>query len=599
MKANLDRTMLVAALCVVQGIAHAHDGGHGIPTAQGTAAAHVETARGFVYLDHNGNGQRERFERGIPGVSVSNGIDVVQTDARGYYEIGLPTESILFISKPAQFEVPVDEHNLPQFYYIHYPTGTPDAANFSYPVIDPTGQLPGQIDFPLLRGRPAERSFKAMAFADPQARTDQEQDGVREDIVNELIGNPYGAAFGLVAGDVVDDTLSLYPRQNEMMGKIGVPIWNVPGNHDINFDSPNDRWANETYKRYYGPTDFSFDHGNVHFSGLDNVEYKGANQGDFDNTDYRGYLSPEQLAWIANDLKFVPRNKLIVIMTHISLVTYALDGKGERFALGDNINTVNLNELVEILKPFKRVYAIAGHDTSNSWKVKLGHEHNWHGDWFLSHTLAEVRGNGWSTGPRSERDTRLATMQDGNPNGYYVMTFKGTDVEPRFIPGKGDPNKSMRIIVDPLLNGTRDALGNVLAINRGTLAPDSKVVVNLFDGGERDTVEVSLDGAPYVAMTNVLRNDPYMQRLFDRYRGTPDRFSRPEPSSHIFEYPLRADLAPGVHSVEVRARDEFGQQARDSFSFELIEADPATLANSALPRAAAAHAQEIEPIVWD
>jgi hypothetical protein len=45
-------------------------------------------------------------------------------------------------------------------------------------------------------------------------------------------------------------------------------------------------------------------------------------------------------------------------------------------------------------------------------------------------------------------------MQDGNPNGYYVMTFKGTTVKPKFIPGKGDPNESMRIVLDPLPLGT-------------------------------------------------------------------------------------------------------------------------------------------------
>lgn len=554
--------------------------GHGLPSrspshddhAHGDSApgdnAHGETARGTVYLDDNRNNVRDRGERGIGGVSVSNGVDVVLTDAQGRYEVRLMPESILFISKPAEYEVPVDDNNLPQFYYTHYPTGTPPVAAFEYPVIEPTGPLPARIDFALLPGKHNVSRFKAMGFADPQAATDEFQDGVREDIVNELIGNPYGAAFGLVAGDVVDDTLSLYPRHNAMMGAIGIPIWNVPGNHDMNYDSPNDRYATETYKRYFGPTNFSFNHGDVHFIGLDNVEYKGAGQGEFDNGDYRGYLSAEQLQWIRNDLKFVPRHKLIVIFSHISLITYALDGSGERYNLGDNINTVNLAELVDILKPFRRVYAIAGHDTSNSWKVKLDHTHNWHGDWFLSHTLAEARGAGWGSGPRDERDVRLATMQDGNPNGYYVMSFNGTNVKPRFIPAKGDPDETMRIMLDPLLHGTRGSNGEVLAVNRGALLPGTKLVVNLFDGGERDKVEISIDSQPYERMQNVLRTDPYLERQYAKYRGTPDAFARPEPSSHIWEHAL-GDLQPGLHTVRVRARDEFGQRSEDTFSFEV------------------------------
>lgn len=561
----------VFCVCSTQAFAHGTHT-HFPPPNPGTGAAE-NLARGMVYLDKNSNGKRDRNEHGIAEVSVSNGLDVVQTDRWGRYEISLPPENILFISKPAEYEVPVNENNLPQFYYIHYPEGTPAVAEFEFPVIQPTGPLPSSIDFALLpskerHGKSSKHKFRAMAFADPQAATDEFQDQVREDIVNELIDNPYKAEFGMVAGDVVDDNLDLYPRHIAMMGKIGIPLWNVPGNHDINFRSPDDKYANETYKSYFGPINFSFNHREVHFIGLDNVQYKGDGQGSYDNTSYRGYLSEEQLQWLRNDLRFVDKNKLIVIFTHISLITYALDGKGERYALGDNINTVNFADLVEILKPFNRVYAFAGHDTSNSWKVKVDHTHNWYGDWFLSHTLAEVRGAGWQDGPRDERDVRLAIMQDGNPNGYYVMTFDGTTVTPRFIPAEGDPNKNMRIVLDPLLEGTRDATGKVLAINRGVLVPGTKAIVNLFDGGERDLVEISIDGGEYVTMTNVLRTDPFLVRLRARFAGTENALSSPQPSSHIWEYTLPT-LEAGLHVLRVRAEDEFGQKSKSSFSFEV------------------------------
>jgi hypothetical protein len=467
-----------------------------------------DTARGTVFLDENGNGRYDRAEHGVRRVSVTNGLDVVQTDGRGEYCISLPPESFLSISKPAEYEVPVDQNNLPQFYYTHYPDGTPPVAEWQNPVIEPTGALPKLIDFPLLPGTRNVREFRVMGFADTQAGTQEEEDGIREDIVAPIINNPYGASFGFVAGDVVNDNLALFPRHNEIMGKIGVPIWNVPGNHDTNNESPTDRYATQTYSRYYGPTDFSFNHGDTHWIGADNID-----DGDDDRPSQGCVFNAQQLTWLRNDLKFVPKDKLIVLVTHCPLITYALDSNGERYSLGGNINTINLSELVEILKPFPRVYAIAGHDTSNSWKVQLNHTHNWHGEWFMSHTLAEVRGNGWSTGPRTERDTRTVNMQDGNPNGYYVMTFKGTRVQPKFIPGKGDPNQSMRIVLDPLPLGTREAgTGRVLAINRGPLAPNTKVIVNLFDGGDQDVVQLSLDGGPWTTLQNVLRTDPFQER---------------------------------------------------------------------------------------
>lgn len=548
---------------------HEHAGHH---DRKHSEAADMDMVHGVVFHDRNENGVRDRGEPGIPGVSVSNGVDVVRTGGRGEYSISLAPESILFISKPAEYDVPVDENNLPQFYYIHYPEGTPAVADWKYDVIEPTGPLPKEIDFPLLAAK-VERKFNAMAFADPQAKTGEEQDMVREDVVNELMGNPFDAKFGITAGDVVYDTLSLYERHNRMFGQIGIPMWNVPGNHDLNYPSPNDKYATQTFIKHFGPTYYSFDYGRIHVVGLNNVQYKGAGQGKYDNTSYRGYISEEQLEWLENDLKYVDRDKLIIIATHIPLITYALDGKGERYAMGDNINTVNFDKLLEVLEPFDNIYAIAGHDTSNSWKVEVNHTHGWHGTPWISHTLAEVRGNGWNKGPRDNRDVRDSTMQDGNPNGYYVMHFDGTEVQPRFIPSgqKANLNQRMRIMLDPMLEGTVDFEGKVTAINRGMLVPGTKLVVNLFDGGERDSVQVSLDKSDFVSMVNVVRNDPLMVREYAKYKGTPDAFSSPAPSSHIWEYELPYwELGAGLHTVVVKTSDEFGQTAEDSFTFELL-----------------------------
>ncbi len=332
-------------------------------------ADQTDIAHGRVFVDRNQNGIADRGEPGIADVSVTNGIDVVRTNGRGEYAIALPPESILSISKPANFDVPLNADNLPQFYYIHYPEGTPAVAEWKYDVIEPTGPLPATIDFPLMRAK-VKSEFKAMAFADPQAKTDEEQDMIREDVVNELAGNPFGAAFGVTAGDVVFDTLSLYERHNRMFGQIGIPMWNVPGNHDLNFESPDNKLATSTYSRHFGPTYYSFDYGQVHFVALNNVQYKGAGQGKYDNTSYRGYISEEQLQWLANDLKYVDKDKLIVITTHIPLVTNALDGQGERYAMGDNINTVNLDKLLELLMPFKNIYAIAAMTPATAGKSK-------------------------------------------------------------------------------------------------------------------------------------------------------------------------------------------------------------------------------------
>lgn len=75
-----------------------------------------QPAQGVVFADINGNGRRETNETGIAGVALSNGCDVVISDGDGRYEISIAPTEIIFLSKPANYSVPVDEFNVPQFF---------------------------------------------------------------------------------------------------------------------------------------------------------------------------------------------------------------------------------------------------------------------------------------------------------------------------------------------------------------------------------------------------------------------------------------------------------------------------------------------------
>tara|TARA_R110002072_G_scaffold136124_2_gene278174 strand:+ start:147027 stop:149843 length:2817 start_codon:yes stop_codon:yes gene_type:complete len=535
----------------------------------GTSNPHSETARGRVYLDENNNGRPDAGEPGIPDVRVSNGCEVVQTNAQGEYEIQLAPADILFISQPSGFRAPVDEHNIPKFFYLHYPDGTPTdiagtAIDWQWEVIAPTGPLPAAINFALISTPDTGIQFDAHAFADTQARTDLDQDKLREDLINPLIGNPHDVEFGITVGDVVYDNLDLYDRHKAMMALMGIPQWYLPGNHDINFESPDAHFANETYKRHFGPTYYSFSVGNVHFVALNNVEYAGADNTLPEGGRYRGYISENQLYWLQRDLATVDRNKLIVIATHIPLISEAIDDSGSEPATGPS--TVNFDQLIQLLLPFENVYAMAGHDTSNSWKVEINHTHDWQGQPWIAHTLAEVRGNGWQTGPEDLRGVNDAMMQDGNPNGYYVLHFDDTEVVPEFIPFPTGPDagQRMRITIDPpLSNADGDSL------NRGIISAGSKVVVNLFDGGVRDQVWLSLNGQTALPMRYTVRTDPYVERAQARLQGTPQAMGTPQRSAHIWELELPDDLPVGVHRLTVNSVDEFGQRHESHLSFEV------------------------------
>jgi hypothetical protein len=516
-------------------------------------------AKGTVFLDSNGNNQFDSQEKGLEGVKVSNGVDVVKTDAKGNYKIELPPESMLFISKPAKYTVPLNNVQLPQFYYLHFPEGTPKIADWKWSTIEPTGPLPKTINFALLDGIQIDE-FKAMGFADPQTTTNEELDMMRKDIIDALFGNPYNAKFGLVAGDVVNDNLALYERHNRLMSQIGIPIWNVPGNHDLNPESPNYKYATQTYKSVFGPDYYSFDYGQVHFLALNNVGYKGKGQG------YQGHIDAKQMQWIKNDLKDVPKDKLVMIITHIPLITYA-----DNRTFPASINTINFKELLTVLKRFHYIYTISGHDTSNSWKVKVDHTHGWHGQPFIAHTLAETRGGGWHSGPRNEQGVRAATMEDGNPNGYYIFHFDGHKVKPQFVPAGGDPTDRLRITLDPQLKYP-DSLAqkHSLGLDRGIQLVNTNIVVNFYDGGERDHITISIDGKTATPMKFTERTDPYYEREFNKFKGTSDSFGSPKVSSHIWQYEL-PKLTPGIHVAIVKAVDEFGFEDEEKFTFEIME----------------------------
>ena len=214
------------------------------------------TATGTVFLDTNRNQMKDNNEKGLSGVRVSNGQDVVQTDANGQYSLTVSDDTILFVIKPRGFMTPVDENHLPKFYYIHKPHGSPEGLK--YAGIEPTGPLPESIDFPLIE-QPEADTFKVLVFGDTQPNNMQEIEWLAHDVIEEVIG--IDAVFGLSLGDLVGDNLNLFRPLNEVMATVGIPWYNVYGNHDMNRLATDDRYADETFERVYGPTCYSYDWG--------------------------------------------------------------------------------------------------------------------------------------------------------------------------------------------------------------------------------------------------------------------------------------------------------------------------------------------------
>src|SRR5882762_2162331 len=83
-------------------------------------------ATGFVFEDRNRSGRRGPGDRGIARVLVSNGRDVVRTDAEGRWRLPVSDGDSLFVIKPPHWGTRLGPGGVPQFSRLHQPKGSPN-----------------------------------------------------------------------------------------------------------------------------------------------------------------------------------------------------------------------------------------------------------------------------------------------------------------------------------------------------------------------------------------------------------------------------------------------------------------------------------------
>lgn len=499
----------------------------------------AQTAKGTVFEDANKNLKLDKGEMGVPGVLVSNQKDVVITDDKGQFTMPIKGDAVIFITKPAGYQLPVNEANLPQFYYVHQPKGSPE---LKYGGVAPTGKLPKQINFPIFKVEESD-TFDIIAISDPQTHNDDEINYLRDDVVAELVGTD--AACAITLGDIMYDDLSHFDRYNRVMAQMGIPFFNVPGNHDENYDAPNDELSYETFKRHFGPNYYSFDYGKVHFIVLDDVEYLGKNAKG--NPHYRGRIVEKELAWLENDLKFVPKEKLIVVTMHIPIFS----GEGTE----PSINIINRDALFKILAGRKNVLALAGHMHTlehHFLDATLG----WTGKNPIHQIICSAAAGAWWSGQKDERGIPVADQSDGTPNGYHVIQFKGNQYTQYFKAASRGRDFQMRF-------------SSPAGIIQKSALDTTQIIVNIFDGSELSTVSCFIDDLPPLKMRHTKMLDPFTEITYAQQKDTMPSWLRAGTSTHIWTFPLPTDLKPGLHRVVVRTTDMYDKSHNAAQIFEV------------------------------
>jgi len=316
------------------------------------------------------------------------------------------------------------------------------------------------------------------------------------------------------------------------------PVFNIIGNHDINFDADGNRYARETFKRHYGPPYYSFDVGDVHFIAIDNVDYFGYD--DNGNPQYGGNISPEQLEWIANNLQHVSNDKLIVLLAHIPL--YA-PGRDDTASLITN----NRCDLIALLEDFDRVLFLGGHVHANFHSF-LGEEFGRENQNPIHQILTAAASGSWWKGPYNKNGIPVTTQRDGTPNGYHIFQFSGNNYSERFKAAGLDAGYQMRI-ESPQSEISVSAL------------QDEEIRVNVFNGSENSEVKYRINNNEWVAME---RLDLAISSFFKEMREEHDDhflgWIQPIETTHIWRAGFPGDLNAGIHKLEVWTRDMYGQE---------------------------------------
>jgi hypothetical protein len=316
---------------------------------------------GFVFVDKNKNGIKDADEAGVKGVVVSDQVQVVTTDEKGYYDLRPSTAvGLIFISMPDGYTA---TRGFWHAFDLLKEVKAGDAAAFS-------------VNFPLLAAG-ARRSFSFIQASDTHISVqslDRMQkfraivDSVRPDLV-------------IITGDLVKDALrvpeadakAVYDLFKTEIGKLTTPVWLVPGNHE-NFgierqtslvSSKNPLYGRKMYRSYFGPDYYSFNYGGVHFIGLNSLS--------FEDLYYYGHIDSTQVEWLKRDLATVPLSTPVITFQHVpffsgvlSMSNFKEDGfdrtvEWEHGALQYRHVVSNAAEVVAILSTHNYPLALAGH----------------------------------------------------------------------------------------------------------------------------------------------------------------------------------------------------------------------------------------------
>lgn len=355
----------------------------------------------------------------MEGVVVSDGHQCVRSmvDGSFYMESDMAKVKFVFVSTPSGYLPPVSG-GIPRFYKAKA------AASVSGGVYD-------FGDFVLTPVANPDR-FTLLISADPQPRANNwsldkiayKSLDICEDLYREL-ADVAGTisdrqVYGICLGDLVHENMSLFTNYENGLSQLGYPTYNIIGNHDNDPDAADDEAGAIPYESHFGPRNYSFNIGGIHFVMLDNLIMK---KDGSSLTAYDQGLTDDIWAWLQADMAFVPKETTIMVCAHSPMFKQQSGNERTNSAYhgGTRSNVDGNYGYGDLFDKYDEVHAWAGHTHRTfNYIYPEAHRHKH----VQVHTLAR------STGELFTNEY----LSGGTPRGFTIVEVDRGVISWRFHP---------------------------------------------------------------------------------------------------------------------------------------------------------------------
>ena len=437
----------------------------------------VTITQAGIDADYNVWGKVTCGNAGVPDVLVSDGVEIVKTDANGNYRLQSEKKwKYVFMTIPSGYEAPLDGIQ-PEF----------------WKELKENAETPEEVNFELIQTSNDDYTLFVLGDMHLARRTGDlaQFEKVAGDL-NKYIAAAPGKVYCLTLGDMtwdmywVANNFGFTEYLETMNGYFtNVPFFHTMGNHDNEMEKAGDWEKAFAYTENIAPDYYSFNLGKIHYIVMDNMDFTGVEPGEDNRSKYAKNFTAAQLEWLRKDLSYVDKSTPVFVTAHEPLARPSgIDWKEQL-----NGKDADLDTFIGIFDGYNVRY-LSGH-THNIFNK------NWTST-FTEHNSGAVCASWWWSGYHTPG---IHIAQDGAPGGWTVWTVNGTKtthyyqaaLQPREYQFRAyDMNKVKEVISED--RSTQS--GYTKYYNHIQSYGDNVILVNVWDYDDDWTVEISENGTP-------------------------------------------------------------------------------------------------------